>query len=69
MQRAEAQAIGSIGNVLAEGPPDALLACDPALASTIRPLGVDVYRIYARPSARRMRVSAREDGIRTSCMG
>lgn len=57
VQRAEAEAVGSIGNVFAEGPPDTLLTCDPALASAIRPLCVNVYWIYARPSVRVMRLS------------
>lgn len=62
VQRAEAKAVGSVCDVLAEGPPDALLACDPALASAIRPLCVNVYRIYAGPPARVMSQSQREGG-------
>ena len=52
VEGAETEAVGSVGNVLAEGPPDALLARDPAFTSAIGSLCVNVYWIYARPSAR-----------------
>lgn len=59
VQRAEPQTVASLGDVLAEGPPDALFACNPALAAAIGPLCVDVYWIYARPSGGGMRRGVR----------
>lgn len=62
VQGAESEAVSSFCNVLAEGPPDALLAGDPAFASAIGSLCVDVYWIYASPSGAGMRVSEQESG-------
>lgn len=50
VQRAESQSRRSIRDVFAQGPPNTLGACDASLATTTRPLGVDVDRVDARPS-------------------
>jgi hypothetical protein len=50
VQRPQTHAISCVRYVLAERPPYALLALDPALAGSVRTFRVDVDRVNASPS-------------------
>ena len=49
VEDAEAETDSGIGDIGAEGPPDAFCAFDPALAGAVGALRVDVYRVDAGP--------------------